>query len=363
MKITCTKPTVMYSLDGQTTKTGKKKIIMEAPLPGIKNTPIPRRCGSCTGCRIKRRMDLAIRLEHEATQHDQSWFVTATYSPENLPQGGTLVADDMSAFIKRLRRKVEPTKIRFFGIGEYGEQLGRSHYHFIIFGLPLPDKILKYTKQNPFVNYDLQSLLGTPEVFGVPYYQSDLLDESWQSGIIEATEVSEATMQYVAKYHVEKVTGDQAADEYTYHDPLTDQIIELEHPTARMSRNPGLGKKWLEKNYKTIYPEGVIKKGPSIFSPPTYYDKWYEQTHPEEYEALKHRRFLKKNLDNELDTKLNAIELNRKAAMKIGSFQPTTQNAGKKIYGDPENARKFLLDFEMEKRYGSDQMAKINSRT
>ena len=38
--------------------------------------------------------------------------------------------------MKRLRRKAEPLKLRYVGVGEYGEQTERPHYHLAIFGYP-----------------------------------------------------------------------------------------------------------------------------------------------------------------------------------------------------------------------------------
>ena len=62
-----------------------------------------------------------------------AFFITLTYNNENLPPGDELCKRDLQLFIKRLR-KVNPG-IRYFAIGEYGEEGKRPHYHAVIFNL------------------------------------------------------------------------------------------------------------------------------------------------------------------------------------------------------------------------------------
>lgn len=67
--------------------------------------------------------------------HEFSWFVTLTYDNEHLPIGGNLVPRDLQLFIKRLRKAVYPEKIRYYGVGEYGDVSKRPHYHVLLYGL------------------------------------------------------------------------------------------------------------------------------------------------------------------------------------------------------------------------------------
>lgn len=69
----------------------------------------------------------------EQKAHDISCFVTLTYSDENVPN--ELKPSHLKRFIKKLRKIVDPVKFRYFGVGEYGEQSERPHYHLAIFGL------------------------------------------------------------------------------------------------------------------------------------------------------------------------------------------------------------------------------------
>lgn len=75
--------------------------------------------------------------------HSHSSFVTLTYNNEFLPvkrNGGEvemiLSRRDLQTFLKRLRKAIEPSKIRFYAVGEYGDESERPHYHLALFGFP-----------------------------------------------------------------------------------------------------------------------------------------------------------------------------------------------------------------------------------
>lgn len=90
-------------------------------------------CGQCMPCRVNHRRRWTVRLLLEALTHSASFFVTLTYAPEHLPEGGTLVIRDYQLFLKRLRNAGEV--FRYYLCGEYGEQNFRPHYHAALFGL------------------------------------------------------------------------------------------------------------------------------------------------------------------------------------------------------------------------------------
>ena len=93
----------------------------------------------------------ALRCMHEAKLHDRNCFVTLTYDDLHLPPHGSLRYRDIQLFHKKLRRRVGA--FRFFLCGEYGEQLGRPHYHACYFGMFPPDaKRLRSLSQEKHVS-------------------------------------------------------------------------------------------------------------------------------------------------------------------------------------------------------------------
>lgn len=98
-------------------------------------------CGRCVACRIQRRNEWALRLEHELEYWNKSMFITLTYNDDHLPDKGSLKKKDLQNFFKRLRKNSQ-RKIKYFASGEYGDTTLRPHYHAIIFGLDLNDKQL-----------------------------------------------------------------------------------------------------------------------------------------------------------------------------------------------------------------------------
>ena len=99
-------------------------------------------CGQCSGCRLERSRQWAMRCVHEAAAYDCNAFITLTYDEENLPADGSLNYDHFQLFMKRLRKAIEPNKVRFYMCGEYGEENGRPHFHACLFGYDFPDKVM-----------------------------------------------------------------------------------------------------------------------------------------------------------------------------------------------------------------------------
>lgn len=62
-------------------------------------------------------------------------FVTLTYDDHHLPDPPHVSKPHLQKFLKRLRYYVEPIKIRYYGVGEYGDRSFRPHYHCVIYGL------------------------------------------------------------------------------------------------------------------------------------------------------------------------------------------------------------------------------------
>lgn len=86
-------------------------------------------------CRLNRRRLWTHRLLLEQLKHGDSCFLTLTYDEKHLPEGGSLVPKHAQDFLKRLRSKTN-LKLRYYLVGEYGEDTERPHYHVALFGYP-----------------------------------------------------------------------------------------------------------------------------------------------------------------------------------------------------------------------------------
>lgn len=246
-------------------------------------------CGRCIGCRLERSRQWAVRCMHEMTCHSHNCFVTLTYAPEYLPDGGTLVLRDFQLFLKRLRKRTG-AKIRFFHCGEYGEKLGRPHYHVIFFGW-LPSDLSVFKKD------------------GSHYlYNSKLLSECWPYGFAVVAEATFEAAAYVARYVLKKVNGDCASDHYSRVSP-DGLVYTLKPEYVTMSRRPGIASEWFDKFGMTdVYPsDEVIVKGRSC-KPPRYYDDKLKVLDPFVFDDVKHARYLEsiKSLDNNSPARLDA---------------------------------------------------------
>lgn len=91
-------------------------------------------CGQCMPCRINRRRTWTSRLLLESGCHEDKCFVTLTYSEECLPNDESLSIRHYQLFLKRLRKALEPSKISYYVVGEYGSRTDRPHYHCVLFG-------------------------------------------------------------------------------------------------------------------------------------------------------------------------------------------------------------------------------------
>ena len=131
---------------------------------------------------------------HEASMHRSNCFLTLTYKEE--PPGGSLNLYDITTFLKRLRRAIEPNTIRFYQVGEYGTRFGRPHHHVCLFGYDFPDKWL-------------HSKSGDCKL-----YRSDELERLWPHGFSTIGELNYQTAAYVARY-VTKKSPETAPDSTT----------------------------------------------------------------------------------------------------------------------------------------------------
>lgn len=253
-------------------------VVFQPPSSAFLELKIP--CGQCFGCRLERSRQWAVRCVHEASLYEDNSFVTLTYDDAHLPLYGSLDKTAFPRFMKRLRKSIEPAKVRFFHAGEYGELYGRPHYHACLFGYDFGDKY------NWAVRNDL------------PVWRSPSLEALWPMGQSEIGSVTFESAAYVARYIMKKVTGRNAASEYAFVDENGElRFMEREYTT--MSRRPGIGKPWLDKYMYEVYPEDSVVMRGTLMKPPRYYDLAHELVNPTEAESVcSERRRRRKVLDN-----------------------------------------------------------------
>lgn len=208
---------------------------------GDRIVPVP--CGKCIGCKLDRAKEWSVRCVLESMVHESNSFLTLTYDDAHLPK--RLIKKHLSGFIKRLRARHPELEIRFFGCGEHGEESGRIHYHCLVFGYDFPDKVF-HSKSD----------------LGDSYFTSDELASLWPVGLHLIGDVSLESCSYVARYTVKKTAA-----------TFPDEFI-------LMSRRPGLGYEWFQKNKDRIYLSDHVygKFGKSHRAKvPTYFDKLAEK--------------------------------------------------------------------------------------
>src|SRR5574341_130610 len=173
---------------------------------------LPFGCGQCLPCRINRRRIWTHRIMLEAAKHAKSAFVSLTYASGQLPvknRIATLRPRDVQLWLKRLRRATG--SLRYFLVGEYGDETQRPHYHAAVFGIDA----------------------GACVFCRHQYRRSGcdcLLARSWGLGNVHVGDLTEKSAQYVAGYVTKKMTS------------VSDGRLHGRHPEfARMSLRPGIG--------------------------------------------------------------------------------------------------------------------------
>lgn len=136
---------------------------------------------------------------------------------------------DVQLFMKRLRKEAKVFsnfQVRYYLVAEYGTHTFRPHYHAIMFNVPV------------------QVIAKLPQI--------------WLSGHVHIGDVSDASINYVTKYVINR----------------TSSMFEGRDPSfSMMSKRPGIGMPYLEKamqwhraddrNY--VIHEGVKRKMPRYF--------------------------------------------------------------------------------------------------
>lgn len=103
------------------------------------------KCNHCVICDDARKNDLSLRASFQVEQdHALPYLITLTYDNEHLPFDG-VDRDSVKSLIKRFKTyysryyKLDSSTLKFLVTSEYGE-LGRPHYHILLFGYDCNNK-------------------------------------------------------------------------------------------------------------------------------------------------------------------------------------------------------------------------------
>lgn len=176
----------------------------------------PGDCGKCLPCLGKRKSQWSYRLMEEKRNSFSAYFVTLTYKDEYLvprEAGNDALTKEHKDFIKwlkyyenqkRLDRReaisvaelsILQTKsqtvgkpLKYYGVVEFGDEKGRSHFHYLLFNVHDIDNIANaWAKQVRISKTDDQPAHYKP---------------GFSKGKIEVDECNVNTVDYVLKYMV-----------------------------------------------------------------------------------------------------------------------------------------------------------------
>lgn len=238
-------------------------------------------CGRCSGCMVDRSQSIAIRCLHEAQMHRENSFITLTYSDESVPTDYSVSLDHFQKFMKRLRKSLEPKKVRFFACGEYGEQKLRPHYHALIFNHQFPN--LKFRRKNKH-NDSL--------------FTSENLTQLWPLGFHEIGHVTYKSAGYCARYCLKKIVGTQADDHYMRRSPVDGEFYRVAPEFAVGSRRPGLGSLWFDAFKGDAFPSDFVIVDGKKKKPPLYYLKKLKEDEQTTIQRARKRYGLSRRSDN-----------------------------------------------------------------
>lgn len=199
---------------------------MKCTRPFVKEDGVAHGCGQCLPCRVSRRRVWVNRIMLETSKHAESSFVTLTYADEGLPltteMCSTLYRVDAQNWLKRLRKicseMVPDWKLRFFLVGEYGDESQRPHFHAALFGY------------KGCVYGDIRLTRGGREGPECSCSSCSIIAFSWPFGRIHQGRLERASASYIAGYTVKGMTGED------------DERLKGRSPEfARMSLRGGIG--------------------------------------------------------------------------------------------------------------------------
>jgi len=201
-------------------------------------------CGRCMPCRIQKRRTWEHRIQLEASLKSDNTFCTLTYAPEAIPLSGsglpTLEPTHLQTWLKLLRWRwknstsiindTAASTLRYYAVGEYGDETQRPHYHVALFGFPTCTR------------------LGFPiRKGGCPCPSCSMVRETWKRGQIHLGTLEPASARYLAGYIEKKMTRPD------------DPRLGDRHPEfSRMSLKPGIGADFMHEVASTLLQFDIV---------------------------------------------------------------------------------------------------------
>lgn len=182
-------------------------------------------CGRCPECRKKRSREIFFRLACEMST-SPCLFITLTFNDEHFADNNLNVRD-LQLFFKRLRKNLK-RPIKYYAVGEYGDNFGRKHYHAII--------------------------------FNITYSDDKIINKCWPFGFVDIAPVESGSMAYVAGYVDKKLYGEDKDDFIN---------AGITPPFSVCSRK--LGFDFVKKNWVQICRDKMIKVGNHFYPVPRYF--------------------------------------------------------------------------------------------
>lgn len=187
--------------------------------------------------------------------YEKNAFLTLTYSDKNLPPipsdasrslsnlPGTLIPEHAQLFMKRLRKSIEPQRVRFYLVGEYGDDTERPHYHAGLFNFQTCLRGKTKLKYGSFGPSDWKNCCDVCRMVG----------DRWGLGDVFLGGLGVESAQYLAQYVTKKMTSKD------------DSRLFGRHPEfARMSLRPGIGSAYMHEvastilNFDLVSPQGDV---------------------------------------------------------------------------------------------------------
>lgn len=279
----------------------------------IKNgEEITVKCGKCFTCLKQRASDWTIKLINESKYYNECSFITLTFDNEKLyDRNGRAVKfganpnfiynirnsnEYFTKFMKRLRKKLEPKKIKYYKIGEYGDIGKRPHYHVIIFG-----ENFSFDRKECEVSKTRKT-----------QYFSQTLEDIWACGRTRIQDCNAKNIAYICQYTQKKIKKYEKIEQGNG----TLKEIDRYKPIQSFSNRSKMGVRWVRRNPQSITKGYLTDTDNHKYRVPNSYKENLKKDEKEYFKQF-YRQYEQKMLEN---IKLNNLEQIEKEKIKEKIF-------------------------------------------